>query len=47
MNNRTFEERSNMKEKKYNIEEQLIDFSVDIIFFIKSIETASKSKHTS
>ena len=44
-----------MKEKKYDIEERLIDFGVDILVFIKklisifvkSIETASKPKHTS
>ena len=36
-----------MREKKYDIEERLIDFAVEIIFFVESIETASKSKHTS
>jgi len=36
-----------MREKKYDIEERLIDSAVDIIFFFESIETASKSKHTS
>ena len=36
-----------MREKKYNIEERLIDFAVDIIFFVESIETASKLKNTS
>jgi hypothetical protein len=36
-----------MREKKYDIEEWLIDFAVDIIFFVESIETSSKSKHTS
>jgi hypothetical protein len=29
-----------MREKKYDIEERLINFAVDIIFFIESIETA-------
>ncbi len=47
LNNRTFEKRSKMREKKNDIEERLIDFAVDIIFFVESIETASKSKHTS
>jgi hypothetical protein len=32
-----------MREKKYDIEERLIDFSVDIIFFVESIETAKSN----
>lgn len=29
-----------MREKKYDIDEGLIDFAIDIIFFIESVETA-------
>ena len=34
-----------MQEKKYDIEERLIDFSVDIIFFVESLPLSKSSSH--
>lgn len=34
-----------MKEKKYDIEERLIDFSVEIIFFIESLPNTKSASH--
>jgi len=33
-----------MSEKKFDIDQRLIDFAVVIIFFVKSINAASKGK---
>ncbi len=34
-----------MREKKYDIEERLIDFAVDIIFFIESLSNTKSATH--
>ena len=34
-----------MREKKYDIEERLIDFAVDIIFFVESLRKTKSATH--
>lgn len=34
-----------MKEKKYDIEERLIDFGVDVLIFIKNLPKTKSSSH--
>lgn len=34
-----------MKEKKYDIEERLIDFAVDIIFFVEDLPNTKSASH--
>ena len=34
-----------MREKKYDIEERLIDFAVDIIFFVESLPNTKSATH--